>query len=230
MKTIIIPYISNDKNILKLGDYIDYFATSFHNPVLNLVSNEKSFLLYDLKNKNNQTKDKVNIVFSRLDLNIHDNDFLKKFVYEIIDSAYDDAKILSNTEPIDTQKTDVIFGIIVSVFNNYFSYYDISPEINGIDTHDIIDLANEIFIKILLNHPLNNGNKRMATCLLFNLMYCFGFCFKWFKGLRTDWEMFETNVIKLIEYKTKTNDYEGTKKPGKNFILENIMIALNFIN
>lgn len=139
MKTIIIPYISNDKNILKLGDYIDYFATSFHNLVLNLVSNEKSFLLYDLKNKNNQTKDKVNIVFSRFDLNIHDNDLLKKFVYEIIDSAYDDAKILSNTESIDTQKTDVIFGIIVLVFNNYFSYYDISPKINGIDTHDIID-------------------------------------------------------------------------------------------
>lgn len=59
MKTIIIPYISNDKNILKLGDYIDYFATSFHNPVLNLVSNEKSFLLYDLKIKIIKLKTKL---------------------------------------------------------------------------------------------------------------------------------------------------------------------------
>lgn len=166
---------------------------------------------------------KINFVKISLD----DIDNISK---KIVSNSFEDAKTIIK-DPLDC--SDKAKEEIVCLINRICLKYRYDPP------RDIIYLISNIFKNILVEHYLINGNKRLASMILFNLLYISGL----FLSLPTKtsreffWKMNENKFIEFVEdYHKIATDEDFHLKDLRllekiyNWIYDNIQIVLNFIN
>ncbi|WP_159203672.1 death-on-curing protein, partial [Mycoplasmoides pneumoniae] len=174
----------------------------------------------------------IRVKFNELNLDASDEK-TKEFLRYIVSKSINNAKFLSS-EDFDDKKEDEILSIIENTFNSYCYKNDLlSPSLYCKEGRlNIIDLINDIFCKVLTFHKLSNGNKRLATALLVNFLYTFGYYFKWTIPLKKEEyfkyaHMIKNFVVSFEEHKRENRD-EFLAKQTKKFIMDNILLALNF--
>lgn len=229
MKTIFVYYI-NYKNI-KISKLKKDLLTNKLNRLINLMENDfssnKNIYKCNLKYK---YKSPQVIYIEFVELPSYNDEF-----FEIVSiHAFRESELCSN-EPIDSGGLNKVKEILKSTFNKYIFYIDDS---NDFYKKDIICLLSEVFFKIIMHHPLKNGNKRVATFILVYLLYHFGFYFKNTKGAFKDYSIHKSQVEKFVEEfqycynpenmtTRKEKDSKSIKEIYK-WINRNIVIGLNF--
>lgn len=231
MKTIFIYYIEH-KN-LELKNLAKYLLVTKQNSLVKLIDNNfsDSKIIYPcIFYSKYENPEEINIKFIKFE---NCSDEFYKF---IINSALKESEQCSN-EPIDRTNTEKVKGILKRAFNKYLSYID---ENDDFYKKDIICLVSEIFFNIIMQHPLNNGNKRLGTFILIYLLYYFGFYFKNTKGTFADYKINKSKVETFVcsfshnnsdkkQVSRMQKDLESIKEIYK-WIDENILISLNFKN
>lgn len=162
----------------------------------------------------------VKVNFAKLTFNI---ERIKLICDKLVDKAYLSINEMS-TEIVDKQNGDQIVALLVRKMNN-FDY---------LEKKHIIDFFNDIFLDILTEHKLINGNKRMAFAILEILLANSGFYFKYTKILKKEnlKKNSEANIKKikdmLDEYEkdeSLTSRLETLRLKTKKFIEDNIIIS-----
>ena len=107
-------------------------------------------------------------------------------------------------EPYDKHNIDQIKGILKT---NCISFDHEEPK-------DIICFFVKIFFDILTEHRLSNGNKRVATSLLYKLCYYHGFFIKNSLGKNSyeNWQNNEEKIIYFVRKYENSRDQEKVKK------------------
>ncbi len=158
---------------------------------------------------------------------------VSNFLNSVVQKSIKEAESLS-LEPIDETKGKEIYSKIVLKFNKYLLNKEhLTPYFNFEDKTqtenlDIIDLVNEIFCEVLVSHLLINGNKRLATTLLVNFLYYFGFYLKYTKESLKDWSRHAKKIAQFVVYYEKKG-FDSLCKKTKKYILDNVVLALNFV-
>lgn len=232
MKELDIFYITKDNKKDKLQLLIDSCLQEqgrFRNSLIKFIEQSKDNECLCLFNSHYSDPIKIKVVFKELNLDLSKDDsvnLVKSVVFKSIKMANE----ISN-EPLDISKEDEILGKIKSKFNFYFSYKNdlLVPDIECSSSFlSIIDLVNEIFCEILISHLLNNGNKRLATMLLTNFLYFLGYYMKYTKSTFTNWNKYANKISDFIVNYHESKSFELLCKETKKFILDNIVLALNF--
>lgn len=229
MKIIFIYYIEH-KN-LELKSLAKYLLIKKENSLIKLINNDflNNKIIYPcIFSSKYANPEEINIKFLKFE------NYSDEFCTFIINSAFQESEQCSN-EPIDKTNTEKVRDILQLTFNKYLCYID---ENNDFYKKDIICLVSEIFFKIIMQHPLNNGNKRLGTFILIYLLYYFGFHFKNTKGEFANYEVNKSRVEKFVCSFSHSNcnksqisrthkDAESIKEIYE-WIDENICISLNF--
>lgn len=199
-----------------------YLKGKFKNSIIEIVSND--YCQEDKSctcNFNFVSKPcLVKVNFAKLTFNI---ERIKLICDKLVDKAYLSINEMS-TEIVDKQNGDQIVALLVRKMNN-FDY---------LEKKHIIDFFNDIFLDILTEHKLINGNKRMAFAILEILLANSGFYFKYTKILKKEnlKKNSEANIKKikdmLEEYEkdeSLTSRLETLRLKTKKFIEDNIIIS-----
>lgn len=211
-----------NNNIHQLVD--KYLIGKFKNSLIEITSN--SYCQEDAScicNFNFEFKThSVKVKFVKLTFNIESIkatcDKLVKDAYSLIDATH---------EGLDKQNRDQIVALLVGKMNKF--YY--------LDKKHIIDFFNDIFVDILTEHKLINGNKRMAYAVLQVLLSRSGFYLKYTQIDKKDnlKKNSETNIKKikdmLAEYEkdqSLDSKLERLRLKTKKFIEDNIIISCLF--
>ena len=66
-----------------------------------------------------------------------------------------------------------------------------------------------LFVKILMEHKLNNGNKRLALLFLIATLRNFGYHLNWSRGIRQNYKFYKSKIENFVEKLEKGyNEYE----------------------
>lgn len=127
-------------------------------------------------------------------------------------------------EGLDNQNRDQIVALLVRKINN-FDY---------LNKKHIIDFCNDIFLDILTEHKLINGNKRMAYAILRVLLSWSGFYLKYTQISRRE-NLKKNSEANIKKIKNMLKKYEKDKNLAsrletlrlktKKFIEDNIIIS-----
>ncbi|MGL5630710.1 MAG: type II toxin-antitoxin system death-on-curing family toxin [Mycoplasmoidaceae bacterium] len=146
------------------------------------------------------------------------------YLTSLYENVFDNARNLSD-EPMESESDSKkkLNSVIISVFFNYFR----SKKIKNIS---IFDIFAEIFIKLLQNHILKNGNKRFSLSYLIFILRIFGYHFKWSWGKNKDYKKYEKfveeYVIKLQTINNKKPNVDKIMNEIKNWIIKNVVVKL----
>lgn len=168
----------------------------------------------------------VKLLFVKIDL-----ETIYKYSEKLVDISFEDAKYISN-DPLDC-KVESKKNVVSLIQSMLYIYDNEEPK-------DIVYLISNIFKSILVGHYLVNGNKRLASMILFNFLYIFCGLFLKLSTMHSKKLFWEVNEIKFIEFveeyhkiSNKKNFHEEDKKLLEKiymWVYENIQIALNFID
>lgn len=160
----------------------------------------------------------VKVKFVELTFNIESieltcNDLVND-AYSLIDETHED---------VDNQNRDQIIALLVRKMNN-FDY---------LNKKHIIDFFNDIFLDILTEHKLINGNKRMAYAVLRVLLSWSGFYLKYTQisereNLKKNSEANIKKIKDILEEYAKdqsSSRVETLRLKTKKFIENNIIIS-----
>ena len=235
MLTINVFYINNNKDLINIDLLIKYFfekKSKFRNKKIKLVNKTQANLCTCTFNQK-RNKTNIFVAFQELNLNAFEES-VSTFLKSVVHKSIKEAESLS-LEPIDETKGNEIYSKIVLKFNKYLlnkenltPYFNFEYEEKTNKNLDIIDLVNEIFCEVLVSHLLINGNKRLATTLLVNFLYYFGFYLKYTKASLKNWSRHAEKIAQFVVY-YENNDFESLCKETKKYILNNLVLALNFV-
>lgn len=238
MKTIKIFYLLNDnltknENAKLLAKSLKQFVKTFSNSLLEydeIIDDNK--IRYKFYSHYNTKIVGVEAIFYPLIIH-KEIEWIKEIVSLAINKAYDFIIYNQNDQqPIDLDNTNKISEVILGTFNKYSSIHFsefLTPEfIKTKNMFNIIDLVNEIFVNLLLDHILINGNKRLALTILSRILYVFGFYLKYSNYQDENFFIFMDEIEEIIKIHQEKQDIEKTKEKSKKFIMDNIFIALNF--
>ena len=93
---------------------------------------------------------------------------------------------------------------------------------------DIFYFCANIFFKLLVTHKLINGNKRIATSILINFLYYFGYYFKFQKDEYKNYRDWEKRSIEFIARSSRKENDDDIIKDIRNWIIKNLVIAYHF--
>lgn len=167
----------------------------------------------------------IQLCFIKINIEI-----IYNFYEKIVDLSFEDAKYIVPNNPLDC-KNDSKKNIISLINSILFLLDNNEPK-------DIIYLISYIFKSVLVGHNLVNGNKRLASMILFNFLYIFaGLSIKTITT-QSKIQFWETNVEKFIKFINKYHQIskcdnfhiEDEKLLEKiyEWIYDNIQIILNF--
>ena len=168
MKKIYIAYIKDNQNIGLAINFIK-FILSKPNNLIKITDEINNKEIENVINRN----ESVNCIFSShfyppQNIQIAFREFDIESFYEqiniFVSATYNNLDSLSS-EPFDKENSEQIVGILR---NNCFLFEMNPPK-------DLISFFVKIFFDILTQHRLKNGNKRVATMLLYKLCYTYGF-------------------------------------------------------
>ena len=207
-----------NNNIHQLVD--KYLIGKFKNSIIEIISN--SYCQEDTScicNFNFESKTcLVKVNFVELTFNIES---IEATCNDLVNDAY--FLIDETHEGLDKQNRDQITALLVRKMN-YFDY---------LDKKHIIDFCNDIFLDILTEHKLINGNKRMAYAVLQALLSRFGFYLKYTQiskkgNLKKNSEANIKKIkdmLKEYEKDQSSSRLETLKLKTKKFIEDNIIIS-----
>ena len=165
----------------------------------------------------------VKVKFVKLTFNIESIEQIELTCNNLVNDAY--SLIDETHEDVDNQNRDQIVALLVRKINN-FDY---------LDKKYIIDFFNDIFVDILTEHKLINGNKRMAYAVLRVLLSRSGFYLKYTHISKANLKKnSEANIKKikdmLAEYAKdeSSSRLETLRLKTKKFIEDNIIISCLF--
>lgn len=237
MRSISIFYLSNQSNCSQeLIDVCIGDCAKFKNKSLSSIIDkidDNSFVCYFYSKKCKKEREKIIIRFVKFDLTINEN--ITKAIKQLIINSYNEAENIS-VEPmgkLTNNIVDEIYKKIESKFNKYYSYKNHLFTPNPISKNNlvsIVDLVNEIFCELLNAHLLSNGNKRLSTALMANMLYSFGYYLKFTKGSKNDWVFYEKKISNIVVSYQKSKNMDKTCLISKKIILKNIIVSLNFMN
>lgn len=164
-------------------------------------------------NNNLSNKEELEILFKEFDIDFFENiDFF-------IDATYSNLETLS-PEPYDKYNSFKIKGLL----KNICFIFDLEKP------KDLIDFVAKIFLDILTQHKLINGNKRVVTMLLYKLCYYYGLFIKnsLEKEIELHWKTNEKAIVHFVEEFKKTHDAKKIQNEIYNWIKQNLYILNNF--
>lgn len=208
-----------NNNIDQLVD--KYLKGKFKNSLIEIISN--SYCQEDkscICNFNFASKTcLVKVNFIKFTFNIES---IKLTCNDLVNDAY--SLIDETSEGLDRQNRDQIVALLVGKMNKF--YYS--------DKRHIIDFCNDIFLDILTEHKLINGNKRMANAVLQALLSRFGFYLKYTQisereNLKKNSEANIKKIKDMLEEYEKDQSLdsrlERLRLKTKEFIEDNIIIS-----
>lgn len=233
MKQICISLFINTNNeynkeyirhILKQGNSLITIPPSEYedHKLDEIIKTSKSIVAY-FHSKFNSTTKEIDIKFCEFDI-----DLFCESIKTIVDITFENVKELS-TEPFDNSDSAKIE--VTSLIENVLMKYKYNEPIN------LIYLISDIFKCTLTSHKLRNGNKRMSSMLLANILYYQGIFLKGsVKYKRKDfWKINEDRFIKFIkEYDRICTSNNFDKKDLDlllkiyQWIYDSVYISLNF--
>ena len=210
-----------NNNIHQLVD--KYLKGKFKNSIIKITSNsycqEDTSCICQFKFASKPCLVKVNFV--ELNFNIESIESIEATCNDLVNDAY--SLIDETPEGLDKQNRDQIVALLVRKINN-FDY---------LDKKYIIDFCNDIFLDILTEHKLINGNKRMAYAVLRVLSWS-GFYLKYTQisereNLKKNSEENIKKIKGMLEEYEKdeslTSRLETLRLKTKKFIEDNIIIS-----
>lgn len=223
MKKINIFYIKNED--IKLTISFIKFILKKSNTLIKIRDEKDNINIENIINRTETIKcvfnskfydkEELEIIFQVFDI----NSFYENIDF-FVDETYDHVKALSK-EPYDQYNEDQIKGILKT---NCIWFKYSKPR-------DIVYFFTKIFFDILTEHKLKNGNKRVATVLLYTLCYYHGFFIK--NSLGPDsykcWENNEAKIIYFAELYHKNHNQEKVKEEIYEWLKDYLYIALNFV-
>lgn len=211
-----------NNNIHQLVD--KYLKGKFKNSIIEIISD--SYCQDDTSctcNFNFASKPcLVKVNFVELTFNIESIEQIELTCNNLVNDAY--SLIDKTHEDVDKQNRGQIVALLVRKINN-FDY---------LDKKYIIDFFNDIFLDILTEHKLINGNKRMAYAVLRVLLSRSGFYLKYtqIRGRENLKKNSEANIKKIKDMLEKyeedeslTSRLETLRLKTKKFIEDNIIIS-----
>ena len=189
MKSIYVFYLNKELNFV---ENVDSLAEMFFdknsknkNSLIDFKNKKNSYTyICEFNSKFKRKPETISVLFYPLNLDVN-NINVYNFLELIVLKSIKRAQFLSK-EPIDESKEKEILSKIIGRFNIYYSFKKefLTYKLKNSKENclNIIDLVNEIFCEILISHLLINGNKRLATMLLTNFLYQFGFYLKYTKS------------------------------------------------
>ncbi len=148
--------------------------------------------------------------------------------FKMFEIAKEDADQLSD-EPI--QENFDTRAKFTSMINSSIQYCSYQPN------YSIFEFVCEIFIKLLMFHSFQNGNKRFALSYLVSLLRFLGFHFKWSKGLQKNYKVYEDQVAEFVKMfsrcdntNNQTEVYDSAKQLVLQWIKDNCVIAIKFVH
>lgn len=207
-----------NNNIHQLVD--KYLKGKFKNSLIEIISNsycqECTSCICSFNFASKTCLVKVNFV--ELTFNVES---IEATCNDLVNDAY--SLIDETSEGLDRQNRDQIVALLVGKMNKF--YYS--------DKKHIIDFCNDIFLDILTEHKLINGNKRMANAVLQALLSRFGFYLKYTQISKENLKKnSEANINKIEEmFKEYAKDedlgsrLETLRLKTKEFIEDNIIIS-----
>lgn len=233
MKQICISLFVNTNNdynkeyirhILKQGNSLITIPPSEYeeHKLDEIIKTSKSIVAY-FHSKFNTTIKEIDIKFCEFDI-----DLFCESIKTIVDITFENVKELSK-EPFDNSDSAKIE--ITSLIENVLMKYKYNEPIN------LIYLISDIFKSALTSHKLRNGNKRMSSMLLANILYYQGIFLKGSVKYKCKdfWKINEDKFIKFIdEYDnicTSNNFYEKDLDlllKIYQWIYDSVYISLNF--
>lgn len=173
----------------------------------------------------------VEVFFKKLNLDKVD---IEKFSNYLVDNAYDFidisfSKIIEySNECMDKMRRNEIVSLIQRKLS-FFEY---------LEHKSIFHFINDIFVDILTEHKLCNGNKIMAFAIMLRLLESCGFYFKYSKP--SDSKVLISKYKENINYiKQLLSDYgndnsasrlDALKSQTYKFIEENVIVSYKFFN
>ena len=211
MKKIYIAYIKDNQNIELATNFIKLFLSK-PNSLIRIADNINNKKIENIINKD----ENVNCIFyshsyppQNIQIAFREFDIVSFYeqINTFVSATYNDLDS-SSPEPFDKENSEQIVGILR---NNCFLYDKNKPK-------NLILFFAKIFFDILTQHRLKNGNKRVATMLLYKLCYTYGLFVKNLskKDSYEYWQSNENQIIKFIV------DYENheTMEEVQNKIYE----------
>lgn len=223
MKKINIAYINNDQNIELSTEFIKFILTR-SNKLIKITDE-----INDNKIRNViKNKDAINCIFANQFLFPEKMQIIfKKFNLEsfyqqvdvFVNDTYDDLALLSD-EPYDQENSWKIKDILI---NNYI-IFDHDTQLN------LINFFGKIFFDILTKNKLINGNKRVATMLLYKLCYNYGFFLENLLAKDTSeyWQFNENKIISFAKYYEQTHEFNEVQNEIYDWLINSLYIANNF--
>ena len=219
MKEVNIAYIRNDENIQltinfvklvlsKPNSYLKISREINGEKIKNIINNGQVvnciFSSHFLPSEN------IKIIFKEFDI----GSFYESIDFFVADT-YDDLKRLS-TEPYDKENSWKIKDILIK---NCYIFENNRPK-------DLIWFFAKIFFDILTEHKLINGNKRVATMMLYKLCYNYGFFVN--NSIGKSWRNNEDKIVGFIEHYQNTHLAENVQNEIYKWVIDNLCIANNF--
>lgn len=223
MKKIYIAYIKDNQNIELAINFIKLILSK-RNSLISITDEINNEKIENVINKN----ESVNCIFYShfcppQNIQIAFREFDIASFYEqinmFVSATYDNLDSLS-TEPFDKENSEQIVGIL----KNNCLIFEMTPP------KDLISFFVKIFFDILTQHRLKNGNKRVATMLLYKLCYTYGFFVK--NSSKKDsykyWHSNEDQIIKFIVDYENNETMEEVQNKIYEWLIDNLYIANNF--
>lgn len=200
MKQICISLFINTNNdynkayirhILKQGNSLITIPPSEYedHKLDEIIKTSKPIVAYFYSKVYHTTK-KIDIKFCEFDINL-----FCESIKTIVDITFENVKELSS-EPFDN--SDSVKIEVTSLIENVLMKYKYNEPIN------LIYLISDIFKSTLTSHKLRNGNKRMSSMLLANILYYQGIFLKGSIKYKHK-EFWKMNEDKFIEF---INEYD----------------------
>ena len=173
------------------------------------------------------TNHKEEIDFKYIEINLEDEkiaNLLYKFLVQVCYESVEEANKLSE-EPMGHVMPDKTFESIIFSKITKYSYDQ--------GNKDIFDFIGEIFISLLMNHVLSNGNKRTATMFLKLSLKHLGYYFKWTSDFYMKADVHNDQIQTFasnLSTKNSCAKIEKTKEEIFKWIKENVMIDMRLEN
>ena len=160
--------------------------------------------------------------------NDHFNQEMINILTQYIKSSLKEITSISQ-EPISylQENLDIIRSAISSLVNKYH-YFDFKMV-------DIFDFITDLFIRFLTGHYLQNGNKRFALVFVIQILFTFGYYFKYSKGSKRDYARYSQKITSFttkLENKSSAVCYltNPLRLEIKDWILAQIIIVIPWYN
>lgn len=148
-----------------------------------------------------------------------------KEAYRLIDNSFNKS-IEYCDESIDKDKEDEIIGLL----QRKMMFMQYLPKQN------LVYFLNDIFVDIITEHKLRNGNKRMGFAVLLTFLNYSGFYFK-YTNIGNKPSLSKYNELNIEKIKQMLSEYETSNDPDRleklkektqKFIEENIIVSCFF--